>query len=94
MLWTFRQLWLSVACFVFNSYCHWSSIVLRNRNGTASSMHSKEGLMQVGPFAMIAYIIGILPLINNNIKWEIPDINKSWCADKVRSLGTFEIIET
>ena len=33
MLWTVHHLCLSGSCFVFNCYRHWSSLVLRNRNG-------------------------------------------------------------
>ena len=52
--------------------CHWSSMALRNWNGTASILHSREGVTQGGPLAMIVYGVGTLPLINN-LKWEIPD---------------------
>ena len=60
-----RHLWPSGARFVFNCYHHWSLLALRNDNGTASFMHSKEGVPQGGPIAMIAYGIGILPHIKN-----------------------------
>ena len=73
MLWTVRHLWPSGARFSFNFYRHWSSLVFRNGNGTASILHSREGVMQGDPLAMIAYGIGILPLIKN-IEREIPDI--------------------
>ena len=75
MLWTVRHLWMYGARFVFNCYRHWSSLVLQNKNGTASFLHSKEGVTQGDPLAMIAYMIGILPLINN-LKREIPDVNQ------------------
>ena len=42
---------------------------------------------------MIAYEIGILPLIQN-LKREIPDVTKPWYADDAGALGTFVIIET
>ena len=41
MLWTVHHLWLYVACFVFNCYCHWSLLVIRNGNGTASILNSR-----------------------------------------------------
>ena len=75
IMWTVRYLWLSRDCFVFNLYCHWSSLVLRNRNGTASFLHSKESVTQGDPLAMIAYSISITPLIKN-LKREIPDITQ------------------
>ena len=77
MLWKVRHLWPSGARFFFNCYRHWSSLVLRNRNGTASFLHSKEGVTQGDPLAMIAYRIGILPLIKN-LKREIPDVTQPW----------------
>ena len=42
---------------------------------------------------MIAYRIGILPLINN-IKREIPDVTQPWYADNSGALGMFARIET
>ena len=41
---------------------------------------------------MIAYGIGILPLIKN-IKLEIPNITQTWYADDARALGTFAILK-
>ena len=91
ILCTVCQLWPSGDCFIFNFYCHWSSIVLRNRSGVASFLHSKEGVTQGDPLAMIAYGVGILPLIDN-LKQEKPDINQPWYNDDARSLVTFTII--
>ena len=93
MLWSVRHLWTSGACFVCNCYCHWSSLVLRNGNGTASFLHSNENVTQRDPLAMIAYSIRILPLIKN-LKREIPDITQPWFADNSRDLGTFTRIDT
>ena len=93
MLWMFRQSWPSGAWFVFIFYCHWSLLVLWNSNGTASFLHSKEGATQGDTLAMIAYGIGILPLINN-LNPEIPDVTQPWCADDARALSTFSRIET
>ena len=42
---------------------------------------------------MIAYGIGILPLINN-LKQEIPDVPQPWYADDAGALGTFTITDT
>ena len=63
MLWTVRHLWPSVDRLVFNCYCHWKLVVLRNGNGTDSFLLSREGVRQGDPLAMIAYGICILPLI-------------------------------
>ena len=39
-----RRLWPSGACFVFNCCCHWSSLFLRNGNGTAGFLYIREGV--------------------------------------------------
>ena len=49
ILWTARHLWPFVAHFVFSCCRHCSSPVLRNRDGTDSFLHSKEGMTQWGP---------------------------------------------
>ena len=93
MLWTVRHLWPSGAHFVFKFYRHWSSLVLRNGNETASFLHIREGVMQGYPPVMIAYGTGILPLIKN-LKQEISDVTQPWYADDAGALGTFAILET
>ena len=93
MLWTARHLWLSGTCFVFNCYRHWSSLVLRNMNGTAIFLHIKESVTQGDHIAMIVYRIGILPLVKN-LKREIPDVTQPWYADDYGALGTFTKVET
>ena len=72
MLWTVRDLWPYRDCFFFNLYCHWSFLVLRNRNGKAIFLHIKEGTTQGDPLEMITYGIEILPLIKN-LKRETPN---------------------
>ena len=93
ILWTVRHLWPHGVSFVFNYYRHWSSLVLRNGNGTASFLHSKEGMTQGDPLVMIAYGIGILPLIKNP-KREIPDATQLWYAAADGDLGTFTRLAT
>ena len=41
---------------------------------------------------MIAYGIGILPLIKN-LKQEIPDVIQPWYSDDAGAFGTFAILE-
>ena len=62
-------------------------------NGTASFLHSREGVTEGDPLAMIAYGIVILPLIKY-IKREIPDVKHPWYADDAGALVTFARIET
>ena len=77
---TFCQLWPSGDCVIFNFYCHWSSLVLRNRSGVASFLHSKEGVTQGDPLDMFTYSIGILLLkkSESRISWRQPDLVRVW----------------
>ena len=84
---------MSISRFVFIFYHQWSSIVLQNRNGTASFLHIKEGVTQGEPLAMIVYGIGILPLIKN-LKRKIPDVTQPWYSDNAKDLGTFARLAT
>ena len=43
MLWTVRHLWPSRS--LFFCYRRWSYLILRNMNGAASFLHSREGVM-------------------------------------------------
>ena len=88
MIWTVRHLWPSGACFFFNCYRKWSSLVLRNINRINSFIHNTEGITQGDPLAMIAYGIWILTLINNT-RWEIPDVTQPQYYDDAGDLGTF-----
>ena len=56
-------------------------------------LHSREGMTQGDPIAMIEYGIGILPLIKN-IKQEIPDVTQTCYAENSGALGTFARLET
>ena len=49
--------------------------------------------MQGGTIAMIAYGIGILPLIKN-LKQETPDVTQPWYTDDAGALGIFARLET
>ena len=88
MLWTVHHLWPSGARFVFNCYRHWSSLVLRNRNRTASTLYSSERVMQGYPISMVACGIGVLPMIKN-LKAAHPDATKTWYADGAGGLVSF-----
>ena len=46
MLLHVRKLWPRCACFVFNTYCGWSVLVMR---GMSDFILSKEGVMQGDP---------------------------------------------
>ena len=64
MLWAVRHEWPSGAQFTFNCYRHWDTLVVWDTgDGSGHFLYSKEGVTQEDPLAMIAYGIGVLPLI-------------------------------
>ena len=87
MLCTFLHIWSSRA-HSFYCYCNWSLLVLQNANGTASFLHSRVGATLGDPLAMVAYSIGIIPLIKN-MKAEFLDVTQPWYGDYAGALGTF-----
>ena len=55
-------------------------------------MHSKEGVTQGDPLAMIAYGIRFLPLIRE--LWDAhPRVTQPWYADDTGSGGTFQQVQ-
>ena len=88
IMWTVQHLWPSIACFVFNWHRLLSLLVLRNKNGMTSFLHSREGVTQGEPQSLIAYVIGILPFIKN-LKMTFPHITQPWYSYDARALGTF-----
>ena len=77
---------------IFNCYSHWPLLVLRNRNGEASFLHSREGVTQGGAQAMFAYGKGILLLIKN-LKAGFPDITHTCYTENSVLLGIFARVE-
>ena len=64
MLWAVRHECTSGAQFTFNCYLHWATLMVRYTGyGSGHFLHSKEGVTQGDPLTMIAYRIGVLPLI-------------------------------
>jgi hypothetical protein len=48
--------------FMFNSYKHWSTLVIRNNDDSGEFLLSQQGVTQGDPLVMIGYVIGMLPL--------------------------------
>ena len=76
----------------FNCYCCHSYLVLRNRDGTANIVHSRDDVMQGDPLGTVPYGIIILPLIKCQ-KWTYLDVTQPWFADDDGALGTFDKLE-
>lgn len=93
MLWTVRHEWPSGARFVFNCYKHhYNILVIRNNNGTLCVTASKEGVTQGDPLAMIAYGLGLLPLIRQ-LKTEFLHAFQPWYADDSAVAAKFDVIQ-
>ena len=60
-------------------------------DGSGHFLHSKEGVTQGDPLAMIAYSIWVLPLIRK-LRNAHPRVNQPWYADDVGAGGTFQQI--
>ena len=63
MLWAIQFEWPSDMQFTLNCYRHWANMAVRNVDGSGHFLHSKEGVNQGDHIFMIAYGIGIPPLI-------------------------------
>ena len=61
VLWNSRVTWPRCSQYLFNTYKGWAPLVLK---GSASMLHSKEGITQGDPLSMFIYAIATLPLIN------------------------------
>lgn len=77
MLWVVRHEWPSGARFAFNCYRHHFILMIRKMDGSACVMHSKEGVTQGDPLAMVIYGIGMLPLVRE-VKKSIPTVRQTW----------------
>ena len=92
MLWAVWYEWPSGARFTYNYYRHWSTLVVRNtEDGSGHFLHSKEGVTQGDPLAMIAYGIGVLPLIRV-LRSDHPQVYQPWYADDAGAGGEFRDI--
>ena len=89
MLWSVWYEWPSGAQFTFNCYRHWATLVVRDTGeGSGHFLHSKEGMTQGYPLAMISYGIGVLPLIKE-LHRAHPLLTQPWYADDSGDGGNF-----
>ena len=92
MLWAIRFEWPSGAQFTFNCYRHWATLVVHDVDGSGHFLRSKEGVAQGDPLAMIAYGIGILPLIRELCAAH-PHVTQPWYADDDGAGGEFVALQ-
>ena len=93
MLWAIWHECPSGAHFTFNCYRHWDKLVVWDTgDGSGHFLHSKEGVIQGDPLAMIAYDIGVLPLIRE-LRNAHPWVTQPWYANDAGAGGTFQQIQ-
>ena len=66
-------------------------MVRDTEDGSGNFLHRKEGLTQEEPLAMIAFGIGVLPLIRE-LQEAPPRVTQPWYADDTGAGGIFERI--
>ena len=81
MLWAVRHECPSGARFALNCYRQWSTLVIRLGYGTGNFLFSKKVVTHGDPVAMVAYGLGILPLIRE-LRNSCPGITQPWYADE------------
>ena len=57
-----------------------------------SFLHSREGVIQGDPLALVANRIGFLPLIKR-LKAEYPEFTQTWFNRNAGAIGAFDNIE-
>ena len=67
-------------------------VVRDTGDGSGHFLHSKEGVTQGDPLAMIAYGIGVLPLIRE-LRNAHPRVTQPWYADDAGAGGRFQQIQ-
>ena len=63
-------------------------MVRNTEDGSGHFLHSKEGVTEGDPLAMIVYGIGVLPLIRN-LRRDHPHVTQPWYADDAGAGGEF-----
>ena len=92
MLWDVRNECHGGAQFTFNCYRHWATLVVRDTGDRSGHLfHFKEGVTQGGGLAMIAYGIGVLPIIRG-LRVAHPRVTQLWYADDAGEGVKFEYI--
>ena len=91
MLYVLRYQWPAGALFAFNCYKHYSLLVSRSTNGTKLCLYSRTGVTQGCPIAMLAYGLGLLPLIRD-LKHQYTSLFHSWYADDGAAAGRLQVL--
>ena len=91
IIWSVQHKWPSDARFAFNWYRHLATLVMRGWDVTGRFIYSKEEVTQVDELAMVAYRLGILPLIQY-LRTAHPSVTHLWYTDDAGVGCTFRVI--
>ena len=92
MLWAVRHKLPSGAWFLFNCKRHWATLVIRAGNMMGRFLNIKEGVTQGDPLTMVAYGLGMLPLIQE-LQATYPRVTQLFYADDAGAVDTFAVIQ-
>jgi hypothetical protein len=73
---------------MFNSYKHWSTLVIRNIDGRGEFLLSQQGVTQGDLLVMLRYARGMLSLAHQ-LKAEFPEMEQHWYADDAVAAAEF-----
>jgi hypothetical protein len=71
MLLNVQHGWPSGARFMFNSYNHWASLVIRKNDSTGELLFRRQGLTRGDSLSMFGYALGLV-LLTLQLKTEFP----------------------
>ena len=86
---TVQHKWPSGSQFEFNCYIQWDTLVIREGNSTGHFLYSKEEVTQGYPLAIVVYVLGILPLIQE-LQMTHPIITQPGYVDDDGAGGNFK----
>ena len=73
---------------IISSYRHWDTLVIRAGDEMGNFLYSKEGVTHGYPLLMVAYGMGIPPLIQE-LQTARPIVTQPWYADDAGKGGKF-----
>jgi hypothetical protein len=94
MLWVVRHEWPSGCRFVFNSYQHWATLIIRSSHGADFMIFllSREEVTQGGPLAVVAFGLAVMPL-TRQLKREVHQVHQAWYANDAAAAADFTSIK-
>ena len=86
MLWTICHWCSKGSHFSFNCYCYHLLLIVRKMGKLATTLHSKEGITEGDPLAMLLYETTLTPLVK--LLWKgYPHVLQPWYADDAAFIG-------